>query len=129
LNEIVGFTKTEKGLIVMEDFKPAIEIVKNSMAIGENIFTEFKNTRSARHNRFERVLLKMLSEKTGYTSNQIHDIVKIKRWGFECITFDGVTYEIPARSRDKSSKEFKLLVDDLKDLATFHEIELPKWMD
>lgn len=88
-------------------------------------FKKHKAQRSYQQNRLMWMWLDILSEETGHTPLDLHEILKVKFLGTETRTLGGEQFVIAKSTTTLNTKEFTDYLEKMRDLGNTMEIRLP----
>lgn len=94
-----------------EGFKRSIHRYK-----GKKVTLEIKqatNRRTGQQNKLYWKNVHILAEHSGYSPEDLHNILKIMTFGYEVQEYNGIEFQTVSTSRDKDTKEFSRLFDTL----------------
>lgn len=81
--------------------------------------TEHKRTRSDLQNRYYwGVVLKYLSDETGHTQEELHEIMKLRFLKPVAMIFNGVAYNIAPSTTKLNTGEFSTFIEQIRDFAS-----------
>lgn len=98
----------------------------SEMPLGK-FYVEIKEARrTLPQNRYYWMILGILAKEQGYTSEELHDALKVKIFGTEKVKdVFGQEYERPVSSKNLSKEDFGKLIDAVFILAGNFNIALP----
>jgi hypothetical protein len=91
----------------------------------EVVIREYKKSRSDRQNNMYWGWLKIISDETGYTTEELHEYMKGNFWGYREAEIFGEKRMIPKSTTKLSTKEFNEYLDKVTAFATSIGIKLP----
>lgn len=87
---------------------------------------EPKKSRSINQNKYYWTLVNILSPHTGYSPDDLHDVLKVKFLGVREIQFKGNTYLIAKSTAGLTTKEFTEYLDKVHALGLELGVTLPQ---
>lgn len=105
----------------------AIEYIKNlnDSIVWDIEITKYKKRRSLQQSRLMWLWLNIISDETGNSADDLHEVLKLKFLGSEVITAFGTTFERPKSTTTLTTIQFTDYLDRIESLAVQCNIKLP----
>lgn len=107
--------------------KNALQAVSEIMGADglEVIIQRHKEDKTAEQRGFWHLLLKVISDETGYTLVEVKELIKKQLLGTKQITIAGVTREVTESSEAQKKMDYSKLIEETYRLAAEAGIQLP----